>query len=94
MQALYITLSLVNINSLQQSIVGTGTINIDGSIGRIGGLEQKMITAEDAGIDVFFIPLSHQGEVDNLSRFSFDIFYVNSLTGIISVINEWGENDA
>ncbi len=94
MQALYVTLSLVNVNTQERSIVGTGTINIDGTIGRIGGLEQKMITAEDAGVDIFFIPLSHQGDVQDLSRFSYEIVYVNSLTEVINAINEWGGDDA
>lgn len=37
-------------------IAGTGTINYDGSVGYIGGVEQKIITAYIEKVDVFFIP--------------------------------------
>jgi Lon-like protease len=38
-------------------IAGTGTIEADGSVGPIGGVRQKVITAAREGIDVFFVPL-------------------------------------
>jgi PDZ domain-containing protein len=38
------------------TIAGTGTINADGSIGRIGGIEQKAYAIERSGADVFFVP--------------------------------------
>lgn len=38
------------------AIAGTGTISADGKVGRIGGIDQKVIAADQAGIDVFFAP--------------------------------------
>lgn len=38
-------------------IAGTGTILPDGRVGPIGGVEQKVITAERAGATIFFAPL-------------------------------------
>lgn len=37
-------------------IAGTGTINSDGTVGRIGGIEQKIVAADKAGADIFFAP--------------------------------------
>lgn len=37
-------------------VAGTGTIDIHGLIGPIGGIEQKAYTVERAGADVFFVP--------------------------------------
>lgn len=37
-------------------IAGTGTISYDGSVGYIGGVKQKVITAYYSNVDVFFIP--------------------------------------
>jgi len=37
-------------------IAGTGTINEKGEIGPIGGISQKVIAADRAGIDIFFAP--------------------------------------
>ncbi|KAB2337399.1 PDZ domain-containing protein [Cytobacillus depressus] len=37
-------------------IAGTGTIDSEGNIGRIGGIEQKIVAADRAGAEIFFAP--------------------------------------
>jgi Lon-like protease len=37
-------------------IAGTGTISPDGTVGRIGGIQQKVVAADKAGADIFFAP--------------------------------------
>lgn len=37
-------------------IAGTGTMSIDGSVGRIGGINHKIIAADNAGAELFFAP--------------------------------------
>lgn len=57
MQSLYVFNELTEkdyTNGLQ--IAGTGTINLDGSVGPIGGIQQKIITSVLNGIDIFFCP--------------------------------------
>ena len=39
------------------TIAGTGTVDIFGNAGLIGGIEQKIITSELCDVDVFFIPV-------------------------------------
>jgi PDZ domain-containing protein len=46
-------------------IAGTGTINYDGTVGYIGGVRQKIITAYLNGVDVFFIPHLKEEYTDN-----------------------------
>lgn len=41
----------------------TGTINIDGQVGAIGGLAQKVSAVRQAGLDYFIVPAS-QGDAD------------------------------
>ena len=38
------------------NIAGTGSINEQGEVGRIGGVKQKVIAAEQAKADIFFAP--------------------------------------
>lgn len=38
------------------NIAGTGSIDEEGNVGRIGGVGQKVVAADNAGIDVFFAP--------------------------------------
>ncbi|MCG5253051.1 SepM family pheromone-processing serine protease [Brevibacillus agri] len=37
-------------------IAGTGTISLDGTVGRIGGINHKVIAADKAGAEIFFAP--------------------------------------
>jgi PDZ domain-containing protein len=37
-------------------IAGTGTIDVDGSVGPIGGIEQKIVAADKAGAEFFLAP--------------------------------------
>lgn len=51
-------------------IAGTGTINLDGEVGPIGGIRQKVVGAEAAGADVMFVPADNW---DELEGFEVDI---------------------
>lgn len=39
-----------------KTIVGTGTIEVDGKVGEIGGIEHKLLGAESAKADIFLVP--------------------------------------
>ena len=65
-QTLSIYVSLVNINIGQSKIAGTGTIEMSGEVGRIGGITQKMYTAIYNNVDIMFLPKSHYTEIPNL----------------------------
>jgi PDZ domain-containing protein len=39
-----------------RQIAGTGTISVDGTVGPIGGIEQKIVAADKAGAEIFFAP--------------------------------------
>ena len=43
-------------------IAGTGTMDLDGTVGPIGGIQQKVFTAFDDSVDVFFCPEVHYEE--------------------------------
>ena len=38
------------------TVAGTGTIAADGSVGPIGGIQQKIVAARDSGASLFFVP--------------------------------------
>lgn len=66
MQALYVYFELTESNfDPGLRIAGTGTIDVDGNVGGIGGVRQKIITASMNNIDIFFIPHLTDGEHDN-----------------------------
>jgi PDZ domain-containing protein len=46
-----------------QRIAGTGTISVDGEVGPIGGIHQKLYGARDGGADYFLAPAANCDEV-------------------------------
>lgn len=48
-------------------IAGTGTIDVDGTVGPIGGIELKIIAADKAGAEIFFAP-NEKGAKDSNYR--------------------------
>ena len=47
---------------LDTSIMVTGSISDDGQVGRVGGLEEKLIAAEDFGAEAMIVPESQEFE--------------------------------
>lgn len=66
MQSLYV-FNLLTPNDMTGGlkIAGTGTIDENGSVGPIGGIEQKIITSALNGIDIFFVPHLSDSDTDN-----------------------------
>ena len=66
MQALFVYNQLIETDLTHGlKIAGTGTINLDGSVGYIGSIEQKIITADINNIDIFFVPHITDSHEDN-----------------------------
>jgi PDZ domain-containing protein len=49
-------------------IAGTGTINLDGAVGPIGGVKQKVAGAEAAGADYFLVPPANYTDAIRVAR--------------------------
>ncbi|WP_010301791.1 S16 family serine protease [Kurthia senegalensis] len=49
------------------NIAGTGEMNEDGTVGRIGGIDKKVVAAHDAGVDIFFAPDDDVSEYQKLA---------------------------
>jgi PDZ domain-containing protein len=48
------------------TIAGTGELNPDGTVGPIGGIEQKIAGAQEAGAQLFFVPKDNCPDVTDL----------------------------
>ena len=47
-----------------RTVAGTGTIALDGTVGPIGGITDKVVAAERAGAEVFLVPLDDMPELE------------------------------
>lgn len=51
-----------------RSIAGTGTIDLDGNVGPIGGVEQKVAASEGAGAEYFLAPPENYADAKRVAR--------------------------
>ena len=73
-----------------KKIVGTGTIEIDGSVGSIGGVKYKLLGAKKAKADIFFIPTENYEEAKNIYKeykLKFKLVPVSSFEEVITYLD-------
>ncbi len=70
-------------------IAGTGTIEIDGSIGPVGGIKQKIIAAKRAGAELILVPIANFEEARTFETEKTAIVAVDSFDEALSVISQY-----
>jgi Lon-like protease len=75
-----------------QHIAGTGTIGIDGRVGPIGGIGQKIAGAEDAGASVFLVPARNCGEAVHAATDDIDLVRVRTLSSAVDALHELADD--
>jgi PDZ domain-containing protein len=67
-------------------IAGTGTIQLDGTVGNIGGIRQKVVGAEAAGAEFILVPQGNYESALTAERRSIEIVPVATLDDAISFL--------
>jgi len=67
-------------------IAGTGTIQLDGSIGSIGGIRQKVVGAEAAGAEYILVPAGNYERALTAERTDIEIVSVATLDEAITFL--------
>ena len=70
-------------------VAGTGTIEIDGSVGPVGGIKQKIIAAKRAGAELILVPISNFEEAKPFETDKTAIVAVDSFEQALSVISQY-----
>tara|TARA_Y100000591_G_scaffold176687_1_gene152591 strand:+ start:380 stop:1402 length:1023 start_codon:yes stop_codon:yes gene_type:complete len=70
-------------------IAGTGTIEIDGSVGPVGGIKQKIIAAKRAGSELILVPVANFEEAKAFETDKTAIVAVDSFVQALSVISQY-----
>lgn len=86
-QTLSIYASLLNLNLKDLKIAGTGTMEMDGTVGRIGGIVQKLYTAMDANADVFIYPYGHISDIPD-QDFPYEMVVVKTIEEAVNWLHE------
>ena len=70
-------------------VAGTGTIEIDGSVGPVGGIKQKIIAAKRAGAELILVPVANFEEAKPFETDNTAIVAVKSFDDALSVILQY-----
>ncbi len=70
-------------------ISGTGTIAVDGTVGPIGGINEKIRAAKKAGAQIFLAPEGNRAEVTSPSE-GIKVIFVASLTDAVNALMAQG----
>ncbi|MEU7628561.1 PDZ domain-containing protein [Nocardia sp. NPDC049220] len=69
-------------------VAGTGTIDQDGKVGPIGGIQYKMMAARDAGAETFLVPAANCNEAKSRTPAGLRLVRVENLTGALQSLDE------
>nr|WP_246318554.1 PDZ domain-containing protein [Leifsonia psychrotolerans] len=69
-----------------ENIAGTGTIDSAGTVGPIGGIQQKMVGAKDAGSNWFLAPATNCSEVTGHIPDGLRVFAVKTLDDALNAL--------
>lgn len=75
-----------------REFAGTGTISVDGAVGPIGGIQQKMVGARDAGAKFFLAPSENCGEVTGHVPEGLRVVKVSSLDQAHSAVQKLADD--
>ena len=67
-------------------IAGTGTIRVDGTVGSIGGIRQKVVAAEAAGASYILVPEGNYEKALTAKRESIEIVAVGTIDDVVSFL--------
>lgn len=75
-----------------RKIAGTGTIDIDGRIGAIGGIENKLIGASRIGATIFLAPISNCEDIKHIPD-GLQVIPVSTLKEAVEVLRDPDPSD-
>ncbi|HST64612.1 MAG TPA: PDZ domain-containing protein [Mycobacteriales bacterium] len=67
-------------------VAGTGTIDVDGTVGPIGGIPLKLIAAKDKGATAFLVPAANCVEASRKPPAGLKLIKVDSLSSALSAL--------
>ena len=68
-------------------IAGTGEISANGVVSPIGGIQQKMIAARDAGATVFLAPAGNCSDTSGAVPAGLRVVKISTLSGAVSALD-------
>lgn len=74
------------------AVAGTGTIDQDGDVGVIGGIQQKIPAARNDGAQLFLVPAGNCPDVSGADRGSMRLAKVSTFADALKVLKTWSSD--
>ncbi|MCU1485048.1 MAG: hypothetical protein JWN67_1794 [Actinomycetia bacterium] len=75
-----------------RKVAATGTIELDGSVGEVGGVAQKAVAVEEAGVELFLVPRAEVAEARKHASKKLRIEPVDDLQDALRILSTFGGN--
>jgi PDZ domain-containing protein len=75
-----------------RKVAATGTIELDGSVGEVGGVAQKTIAVRRAGATMFLVPRAEYKQAKKFAGSELDVRPVDTLSDALKVLSTVGGN--
>jgi PDZ domain-containing protein len=75
-----------------QKVAATGTIELDGSVGEVGGVAQKAVAVEEAGVRLFLVPRAEVAQARKHASSKLRIEPVDDLQDALRILSTLGGN--
>jgi PDZ domain-containing protein len=74
------------------NVAGTGTIAVDGKVGPIGGIRQKIVGARNSGATLFFVPPANCAEATPSPTNGIRLVRADTLQSAVQSLQTYAKN--
>lgn len=75
-----------------KAVAGTGTIDLSGRVGPIGGIQQKIVAARDEGVPLFLVPADNCTDAVRSPNGPMRLVKVSTLDDALTSIETWARD--
>ena len=72
-----------------ETIAGTGTMDLSGTVGPIGGIDQKIAASRNAGAEIFLVPADNCADVKDARPGDMRLVKVTTLSDAVASVKAW-----
>ena len=69
-------------------VAATGTIDPQGDVGQVGGVQEKTVAVERAGAQVFFVPRAEYGDAESVAAGKLKVIPVSTLGQVLETLHK------
>lgn len=71
-----------------RTIAGTGTIDLDGEVGPVGGVDSKVVAAEEAGASLFLVPRDEAAQAQEAAGNDLEVVPVDTVDDALTALRQ------